>query len=112
MGLSLYWTDQATMELDFLLQSGVEREVEYVVLGLARMMYTLEHRDAVTDEEAGLYALNHLPAEWHRILQEALRISQNRLYPSFYGTDKQRTAATKNFTHFIVEYCNQKHQLF
>ena len=112
MSLSLYWTEQAAMELDSLLQNGAEGEVECTVLGLARMMYTLEHRKAISDEEAGLYALDVLPAKWHRILQEALRIRQKRLYPSFYDTEGQRIAAAKDYSRFIMEYCNQKHQLF
>ncbi|NOU75332.1 DUF4111 domain-containing protein [Paenibacillus sp. LMG 31458] len=47
------------------------------VLTLGKIAFTLEHRTIVTKDEGGYYLLEKLPSEWHRLVNEALRIRQS-----------------------------------
>lgn len=44
------------------------------VLGVARLHYTLATGDITSKEGAGRYALQTFPAQWRRVIEEALRI--------------------------------------
>jgi hypothetical protein len=46
----------------------------WVVLGVTRLHYTLATGDIGSKELAGCYALQVFPEEWHRIVNESLRI--------------------------------------
>jgi hypothetical protein len=46
----------------------------WIVLGIPRLHYTLATGGICSKEAAGVYALQVFPAEWHGIINEALRI--------------------------------------
>jgi hypothetical protein len=46
----------------------------WVVLGVCRLHYTLATGRIASKEQAGRYGLHTFPAQWHRALNEALRI--------------------------------------
>ncbi len=48
-------------------------QVEWGVLGVSRIVYSLREHDIVSKTGAGQYMLNIAPPKWHAILQEALR---------------------------------------
>jgi hypothetical protein len=50
--------------------------VQWTVLGTLRQVYTFAEHDITSKTGAGEYALHKLPARWHRIIREALRIRQ------------------------------------
>ena len=58
------------------------RFTEWVILGVARQLCTLQTGKIVSKTEAGNYCLAHIPAEFHPIIQEAIKIRKdNRTYP-------------------------------
>jgi hypothetical protein len=58
------------------------RFTEWSVLGVARQICTLQTDRIVSKTEAGHYCLEHLPAEYHTVVREALSIREDpRTYP-------------------------------
>ncbi|NHN30647.1 aminoglycoside adenylyltransferase domain-containing protein [Paenibacillus agricola] len=47
-------------------------DLEWGVLGICRLFYTLRERDVTTKAAAGHYALEHVPGQWHRVIEEAI----------------------------------------
>lgn len=79
--------------------------VEWTVLGVIRQYYTFVAHDITSKVGAGLYALDHLPDRWHRVIREAIRIRQQQR-KSLYATRVQRAADCYNFLRYIIAYCN------
>lgn len=58
------------------------RFTEWVILGIARQLVTLQTGKIVSKAEAGIYCLTILPARFHSIVQEAIDIRKDdRTYP-------------------------------
>jgi hypothetical protein len=58
------------------------RFTEWSVLGTARQLYTLKTGKIVSKTEAGYYCLEHLPVQYHPVIQEAINIRKDkRTYP-------------------------------
>jgi predicted nucleotidyltransferase len=51
---------------------------EWVILGVARQLYTLRTGKITSKTKAGLYCLEYLPAEYHQIIQEAIKIRNDK----------------------------------
>jgi hypothetical protein len=79
--------------------------VEWTVLGTLRQYYSFVAHDITSKTGAGDYALNHLPAHWHRIIGEALRIRE-QAPNSLYNSKLKRAGEAYNFLRFIINYCN------
>jgi hypothetical protein len=52
--------------------------IEWTVLGVLRQYYTFRERDITSKTGAGAYALKHTPKQWHRIIQEAINIREQK----------------------------------
>jgi hypothetical protein len=52
--------------------------IQWTVLGVLRQYYTFCENDITSKIGAGEYALTHLPARWHKIIQEAVNIRNER----------------------------------
>ena len=64
----------------------------WVALGVCRLHYTLASGKISSKEEAGCYGLRTFPEQWHRTLNEALRIRR---------ADRARPDVTSVFTEII-----------
>lgn len=60
------------------------------VLGVTRLHYTLATGEITSKTGAGLYALETFGAEWHRVIEECLRIRAGVDGPSSYGSPSSR----------------------
>lgn len=79
--------------------------IEWTVLGVLRQYFTFVANDITSKSGAGEYALAHLPARWHRLISEALRIRQGQC-GSLYDSKVVRAADCYNFLRYIIRYCN------
>ncbi|HEV8145863.1 MAG TPA: aminoglycoside adenylyltransferase domain-containing protein [Bryobacteraceae bacterium] len=58
----------------------------WIVLGVTRLHYTLATGEIGSKENAGRYSLRTFPEEWHRVIQESLRLRQSdRASPDIAG---------------------------
>lgn len=81
--------------------------VQWAVLGVLRQFYTFREQAITSKIGAGDYALEHLPARWHPIIQEALTI-RNQAGPSRYRSRVTRTLDTFLFLRYVIRLCNDE----
>ena len=87
--------DEATL----LAAEGVER----AVLGMCRLHYILATRNVPSKSDAGLYGLITFPQEWHRVIDEALRIRREPSAPCLYETPGERRRDALAFVHAVAD---------
>ncbi|PWV94514.1 uncharacterized protein DUF4111 [Paenibacillus cellulosilyticus] len=80
-------------------------EMEWGVLGITRLWYTFREGQVTSKARAGEYALEHVPAQWHPILHESIRIRRGG-GTSLYTSRKQRKADAIAYMHFMLKACN------
>lgn len=80
--------------------------IEWAVLGVLRQYYTFREHDITSKTGAGLYALQHVPEEWHRIVREALRI-RNGESGSIYPAAPRRALIAVGFLRYVIADCQQ-----
>ncbi|HEX3044784.1 MAG TPA: aminoglycoside adenylyltransferase domain-containing protein [Bacillota bacterium] len=80
------------------------QKIEWGVLGIARLYYTLRENDIVSKEQAGEYVLPLIPASFHRIGAEALRIRKNERQTSWYSPWRRRQDAIL-FIEYMIKQC-------
>lgn len=83
-----------------------DRGIEWAVLGVLRQFYTFRERAITTKTGAGLYALEHLPEEWHRIVCEALRI-RNDEAGTFYPAAPRRALIAVGLLRYVITDCQR-----
>ncbi len=79
--------------------------IEWAVLGVLRQYYSFVENDITSKDGAGWYALDHLPARWRRIVQEALAIRQER-YQSAYRFRLLRAFEAWRFLRYVIGVSN------
>ena len=97
-----YWAQKAKKRLYFLLDEWVES----AVLTLCRIEYTLQEQHIISKAGAGEYALAALPAQWHPLVNEALRIrtgSGTAAFSSRWG----RAKTTQQFLMERIRFCKE-----
>lgn len=52
--------------------------IQWTVLGVLRQWYTFREKTITSKAGAGEYALTHLPARWHRLIQESINIREQK----------------------------------
>ena len=79
--------------------------IQWTVLGVLRQFYSFRENAITTKTRAGEYALTCLPARWHPLIQEALRMraGQKRSTHSFR---LGRMVEAVRFLKFIIQTCN------
>jgi hypothetical protein len=118
--INSYWktwlTEHAAMEKKKLLLILLPRLTEWVILGVARQLYTLRTGKIASKTSAGYYCLEQLPNKYHTILQEAINIRgdvrKHRLYlkTSYYVQPSlKRTIETLDGAHFIIDQFNREY---
>jgi hypothetical protein len=79
--------------------------IQWTVLGVLRQYYTFKERSIISKIGAGDYALQHLPSEWHRLIQEAVNIRREG-YDSLYSLGVLRAIDCYRFLKWIIGECN------
>lgn len=103
--LNHYWTEKAKNGIALL----SEGPVEFAVLTICRILYTLDKHKITSKTSAGRYALENLPFEWHLLVKEALRIKSESKSSSLYPNRWQRAKDTQQFIAAMTDFCNKKY---
>ena len=77
--------------------------VERTVLGMCRLHYVLATGVVPSKSDAGLYGLITFGPDWHRIIDEALRIRREPEAACLYGTPSERGRDAVAFVHLIAD---------
>jgi len=77
------------------------QKVEWGVLGISRLYYTLHEGDIASKYEAGKYALSRVPPDFEMILKEALRIRKGKT-GSYYKSPFKRRKDTIRFMEYMI----------
>lgn len=101
-----YWYRCTQLPEDTVVGDGA---IEFAVLTLCRILYTLEHQQIIAKADAGRWAIQHLPATWHRLIEEAVRIRTGKDTRSLYTSPQQRTQETRQFILDMREQCNRQY---
>lgn len=75
----------------------LEWTAEWCVLGVARLHHLLATGELTSKSGAGRHIVEHLPEEWHRIGQEALRLRERPEDASLYSSAGERGADVRAF---------------
>ena len=102
--LNTYWLSW-TKRLDGRLVMLSDWGIQWTVLGVVRLYYSLREKDITTKIEAGEYALQHLPPEWHPLIHEALRIRRGEA-GSAYRWRLGRAREARRFLGYIIQEGN------
>ena len=94
------------------------RLTEWVILGLARQLYSLHTGKICSKTEAGYYALKILPEKYHSVIQQAIQIRNgNRkqlmtLNGSYYIQPSiKRCNETLDCAYFIIAMFNTEYEM-
>lgn len=79
--------------------------IQWAVLGVLRQFYTFRERAITSKTGAGVYALQHTPQQWHRLVQEAIDIRAG-IAGSSYRSPIVRAIAAFTFLQLIITACN------
>ena len=80
--------------------------IQWVVTGVLRQFYTFTENTITTKVKAARYALGHLPARWHPLIQEAINIREGTK-ESLYRNKIVRAADAFQFLNYIIQTCNR-----
>ncbi|SFS75267.1 aminoglycoside adenylyltransferase domain-containing protein [Paenibacillus sp. BC26] len=103
--LNVYWAgkaNRAELYMD-------EEWIEFAVLTLARIVYTMEHSSIITKLDAGLYLLQQESNRWHRVVREAVQIRSGGTGGTLYSTDLERAQEVQQFVQTTIAECNAKY---
>lgn len=82
-----------------------KESVEWGVLGITRLYYTFREKKITTKLGAGEYALEDVPAKWHKIIQESIHVRKG-IVKSLYFSKMRRKKEVLEYMQFILEECN------
>lgn len=114
------WVDKhAAVNRPGILLMLLPRLTEWVILGLARQLYTLRTGEITSKTAAGHYCLEHLPANYHWIVERAIKIRTAKnehfleLKPSYSVQPSiKRAVQTLDCAYFIIDqFNNEYHRL-
>jgi hypothetical protein len=119
--INTYWkgwiTKHSALQQRQLLLLLVPRLTEWVVLGMARQLYTLLTGKIASKTGAGFYCLDHLPPAYHLIVQQAINIRKDtakhllQVKPAYYvAPSLVRCRRTLDCASFILERFNEEFQ--
>ncbi|WP_066306859.1 aminoglycoside adenylyltransferase domain-containing protein [Bacillus sp. FJAT-29814] len=108
--LNTYWVGwkkrcEKVGSLDYLGMLFSLESIEWGVLGVTRIYYTLREKDITSKVGAGEYALHTLPSKWHRIINESMGLRKN-IKKSYYHSVFERRRDALNYMEFIIQECN------
>ncbi|MGV8143681.1 MAG: aminoglycoside adenylyltransferase domain-containing protein [Methanothermobacter sp.] len=97
------WTENASKHLSkeiFFSLSG--KGVEWGVLGISRLYYTVNEKDIISKYGAGEYMLGKIPTRFERIIREALRVRKGEDKKSYYRTPFRRRKDLLLFMNYMI----------
>jgi len=103
--MNTYWASFTTNPMR-MMRNLSDEGVQWVVLGVLRQYYSFRKHDITSKVGAGEYALNHVPKEWHPLIQDALAIRQGRK-PSNYRSRFIRAYAVVRFVRYVIDESNR-----
>lgn len=109
--MNSYWANRvervkkSVKDLNDFSTDEINNEIEWSVLGLLRQYYTLKEQNIISKLGAGEYALQHVPAEWHKIIKEAINIRKG-VMEDLFTSDQERINAALAFSTYLINYCN------
>jgi hypothetical protein len=120
--INSYWktwlASHAAFHKQKLLLILLPRLTEWVILGLARQLYTLRTGKITSKTTAGFYCLEQLPDQYHHIVQEAIKIRTDtrshmlHLKPSYYVQPSLiRATETLGCAQFMIDEFNREYNL-
>jgi hypothetical protein len=80
--------------------------IEWGVLVVTRLYYSIKEEDIISKVGAGKYALHTVPEKYHPILQEALRIRNGHKKSCYKSIFKRRRDAL-DYMKFVMTECNK-----
>jgi hypothetical protein len=101
--MNTYWASWATLSRFPMMISSWA--IEWTVLGVLRQYYTFRERDITSKTGAGEYALKHMPQQWHRIIQEAINIREQKA-GSLYSFRITRAIEAVRFLRYVIGTSN------
>lgn len=81
------------------------RSIEWGVLGVTRLFYTIREKDMTSKVGAGEYALGTVPENGHKIIQEAIRWRKGEK-KSLYRSGRKRRADALAYMEYVIGECN------
>ncbi len=81
-------------------------QVEWGVLGVSRIAYSLRERAVISKAGAGQYMLNIAPPKWHAILQEALRPRLGG--PARFASPFVRRQVALAYMDWVIRWANER----
>jgi len=110
LNANTYWAEWTEMASKSFSVDGMStlfgRKVEWGVLGIARLYYTMHEGDIVSKYKAGKYVLGNVPPNFSRILKEALRIRKGES-KSYYNSPFKRRKDTLLFMRYMIRQFNE-----
>ncbi|KKI88921.1 hypothetical protein WQ54_28790 [Bacillus sp. SA1-12] len=112
--MNAYWKNRITNiehlidtneHLDKFTETEIDWEIEWSVLGVLRQFYTISELDITSKIGAGIYALDVIPKQWHRIIHEALSIRKG-LEDRYYGSNQERITEAIAFIKYLINHSN------
>lgn len=105
--MNTYWADRIRKVEDsdpilLLPKEFLNEEIQWSILGILRQYYTLREHDIISKLGAGEYALEHVPEEWHNIINEATQI-RNGTGQTFFESEKKRIDTASSFMEYILK---------
>lgn len=79
--------------------------VQWSILGILRQFYTLREHEIISKLAAGEYGLSYLPERWHRIIQEAIFLQEQKP-SSLYRSRIHRFLDARQFLQNLIHLCN------
>ncbi|MGM0836591.1 MAG: aminoglycoside adenylyltransferase domain-containing protein [Bacillota bacterium] len=81
------------------------KSIDWGVLGLTRLFYTIREMDITSKVGAGEYALGTVPEKWHKIIEEAIRCRKGEK-KSLYRSARKRRADALAYMEYVIGECN------
>lgn len=113
--LNSYWFNRLTSYKKFPSHSYLAsllslKEIEWGVLGVSRIYYTINERDIKSKVGAGEYALETLPEKWHKIINESMRLRKGNK-KSYYKSMIMRRKDAIDYMKFIIQESNRLYSI-
>ncbi|MDZ5472979.1 nucleotidyltransferase domain-containing protein [Bacillus sp. 31A1R] len=104
----LHWRLKAgkKFSLNYLSMLFQLESIEWGVLGVTRLYYSLREKDITSKIGAGEYALKAVPSKWHNIIQESMRIRKNEK-KSYYLSPFKRRREALDYMDFVIREMNR-----
>ncbi|MCR8656637.1 aminoglycoside adenylyltransferase domain-containing protein [Paenibacillus endoradicis] len=110
--LNTYWNNWIKKSSDwrslysYLLYFRVS-EIEWGVLGITRLYYTFREQKITTKVRAGEYALNVVPIQFHKIINESIH-TRRSISKSLYRSNIRRKHEAINYMNYIMNEINKE----